>query len=97
MTSFLSAIGAFHLTDVLAVFGLLPGRRTEEYQARWIAFANTMDPNVEGYAHWPNYGEEKALLLIGAHGSTGTTTDDYREEAMAYLNDRASTLSLTPR
>ncbi|KAH9816019.1 lipase [Melampsora americana] len=89
-------LGAFHGTDVPNVFAWLPGPRTTDYQSRWIAFANTMNPNVPGLPNWPNYGEEKLMLQIGALGSEGTTTDTYREEAMQYINDHPTSLAMIP-
>ncbi|EGG03717.1 lipase [Melampsora larici-populina 98AG31] len=89
-------LGAFHGTDVPNVFGWLPGPRTTDYQSRWIAFANTMNPNVPGLPEWPNYGKDRLMLQVGVFGSEGTTTDTYRQEAIQYLNDHSTSLAMIP-
>lgn len=50
----LPILGTFHASDVLNVFGLIPSVPTNEIQSRYISFANSLNPNVDGYAHWPN-------------------------------------------
>ncbi|EGG02518.1 lipase [Melampsora larici-populina 98AG31] len=89
-------LGAFHGTDVVNVLGILSGSRTVEYQSRWISFANTMNPNVAGYPDWPNYGQDRQMLEIGPNGSKGTIIDDFRQEAIQYINDHDSDLALRP-
>lgn len=55
-----------------------------------------MNPNVPGLPDWPNYGDEGTLLEIGFTGSIGTTPDNFRQEAMEYLNNNPVTLALQP-
>lgn len=43
----------FHATDVLSVFGKIPSPPTQEIQTRWIAFANTLNPDAIGFRDWP--------------------------------------------
>lgn len=89
-------LGAFHNTDLPFVFGWLPGTRTKDYQSRWIAFVNTMNPNVKGLPDWPGYGDDRQLLLIGAQGSTGTISDTFRSEQIKYLSSHPVSLALQP-
>ncbi|MBW0500116.1 hypothetical protein O181_039831 [Austropuccinia psidii MF-1] len=48
----LPILGAFHSSEIPALFGLVPGNRKEDYQTRWIAFANNLDPNYPGLPRW---------------------------------------------
>lgn len=54
--------GSFHGNDILSTFGLLPTDPTKELQSRWIAFANTLNPNTGGYTYWPRCTFPSPLL-----------------------------------
>lgn len=70
----------------MATFGIIPGRRSDDFQARFIAFAHHLDPNLEGLPRWEPYGDQSnpQILQFGDLGSTGMIPDDFRQEAMDY-------------
>lgn len=102
-------LGAFHGSDLPALFGLLPGARKEEYQTRWISFANNLDPNHPGLTRWPNYYDPPRsggdgidsrlgkLLVFESSGATGTIPDDYRSQAIDFYLDHLSELTFISR
>ncbi|KAL8291890.1 hypothetical protein RQP46_002148 [Phenoliferia psychrophenolica] len=87
-------LGSFHFSDILAVFDLNPLQPAAEMQTRWIAFANTLDPNAQGYPYWPQYGSNKTLLEFSSLSESTLITDTYRSSAIAYWGTILSYLSL---
>ncbi|KAH9813309.1 putative carotenoid ester lipase precursor [Melampsora americana] len=79
----LPILGAFHASDLPAVFGLIPGKRTDDYQARWISFANNLDPNHEGLPYWEKYSNRHSLVMT-KDGSIGMEPDNFREKEIDY-------------
>ncbi|GAA5871321.1 hypothetical protein JCM8547_007251 [Rhodosporidiobolus lusitaniae] len=77
-------LGSFHFSDVLAVFGLDLFAPSEEMQTRWINFAYNLDPNVNGWTNWPQYGSSASLLQF-TDTSSSVITDNYRAEGIAYI------------
>ncbi|KAA1126738.1 hypothetical protein PGTUg99_011762 [Puccinia graminis f. sp. tritici] len=77
-------IGAFHASDLPALFGLIPGGQQKEYQTRWIAFANNLDPNYPGLSQWPTYDKGAQNLIIDKHGAAGVASDDFRSDAIEF-------------
>ncbi|EGG04414.1 putative carotenoid ester lipase precursor [Melampsora larici-populina 98AG31] len=76
-------IGAFHASDLPAVIGIIPGKRTDDYQARWISFAYNLDPNYEGLPRWEKYNNRQSLVMT-KDGSIGMEPDNFREEEIEY-------------
>ncbi|POW22247.1 hypothetical protein PSHT_01579 [Puccinia striiformis] len=70
-------IGAFHASDLPALFGFIPGGQQKEYQTRWIAFANNLNPNHPGLSEWPTYDKGGQNLIIDQHGADGVKPDDF--------------------
>lgn len=94
------ALGSFHATDViLYAFGLLPAavsQNTRNIMSTIISFVATLDPNKHGLSDlpdWPVYGKEKNQYLFKEDGPD-VIVDDYRKEAMDFLNDNADSLLL---
>ncbi|EGG06891.1 uncharacterized protein MELLADRAFT_63115 [Melampsora larici-populina 98AG31] len=85
---FTPVVGTAHTFDLLAVFGIIPGRRSDDFQARWIAFTNTLDPNFPGLPLWEPYSNGARILEFQDTGSIGMVKDDFREEAMDYYLSR---------
>ncbi|KAH9824740.1 lipase [Melampsora americana] len=81
-------LGTAHTFDLLAVFGIVPGRRSDDFQARWIAFTNTLDPNFPGLPLWEPYSNGARILEFQDTGSVTMIADDFREEAMDYYLNR---------
>ncbi|KAH9443051.1 hypothetical protein MJO28_014386 [Puccinia striiformis f. sp. tritici] len=77
-------IGAFHASDLPALFGFIPGGQQKEYQTRWIAFANNLNPNHPGLSEWPTYDKGGQNLIIDQHGADGVKPDDFRKEAIEF-------------
>jgi len=86
-------IGAFHASDMPALFGLLPGGQQNEYQTRWIKFANTLDPNHPGLTQWPTYDKGGQNLIIDKHGAAGVVRDDFRNEPIQFFLDNIDALT----
>ncbi|OAV95289.1 hypothetical protein PTTG_26704 [Puccinia triticina 1-1 BBBD Race 1] len=88
-------IGAFHGLDLLALLGLVPGGQKKEYQTRWIAFVNNLNPNHPGLAEWPTYDKGTQNLVIDKHGADGAALDDFRSEAIEFYLSNLD--ALTPK
>lgn len=69
-----------HGSDILNVYG---GGDMADYLIR---FAATLNPNGNGY-QWPKYNLQTRQLLEFSDGfiTLSTTTDTYRQEAMAAI------------
>lgn len=89
----LPLLGSFHASDILSVFALDPLSPVAEFQSRWIAFANTLNPNAKGYEYWPEYGTNKTLLQFSDTGSS-LILDTYREAPIQWWIDNIDSLSL---
>jgi carboxylesterase type B len=63
---------------------LIPGGQQKEYQTRWIAFANNLDPNYSGLSQWPTYDKGAQNLIIDKHGAAGVASDDFRSDAIEF-------------
>lgn len=86
--------GSFHGSDIISVFGLAgPTPLSVEMQSRWIAFANTLNPNIQGYINWPQYGASKNLLQFSDFPSK-VIPDTYRKAGMDYLWSIVDSLTL---
>ncbi len=83
--------GACHGLDVGFVFGNLneefhgcsPEAQTlaENMQDAWIAFAKTGNPYCPGLGPWPNYGNDRKMMVLG---------EDSRVEIAPYEAERAA-------
>ncbi|KAM0787823.1 hypothetical protein ACM66B_003877 [Microbotryomycetes sp. NB124-2] len=85
-------LGTFHGSDLLSLF-FTPNDPATEIQSRYIAFANTLNPNVPGYTYWPQYGTNQTLLQF-TDSKSSLLFDTYRKEAIAFWGDNANSLSL---
>lgn len=97
----LPIIGSTHAIELLSTFNIIPGPRADDFQARWISFANTLDPNVEGLPKWEKYGGLNGtddfkgnILQFESNGSTGTISDDFRSNQINYYLDNLKTFRL---
>ncbi|GAA6043733.1 hypothetical protein JCM8097_000499 [Rhodosporidiobolus ruineniae] len=86
-------LGSFHLTDVLAVFGVDQLAPSEEMQIRWLNFASNLDPNVGGWPYWPQYGSNATLLQF-TDSKSSVVADTFRAEGMEYIWSLADPLTL---
>jgi acetylcholinesterase len=94
----LPILGSVHLSDaVLYTFGTIPpllSRNTRNIMGTIISFANTLDPNNHGFKdipHWPTYGYNSKNLYQFEETGPVVINDDFREDAMRYINDNADT------
>ncbi|MBW0479225.1 hypothetical protein O181_018940 [Austropuccinia psidii MF-1] len=90
----LPIIGSFHASELPALFGFIPGIRKEEYQTRWIAFANNLDPNYPGLHQWTTYDKGNLNLVIENNGSKAMEPDDFRSEAIDYYLNNIDDMTL---
>lgn len=73
----------------MSVFGQLSTPPTAEVQSRWIAFANTLNPNVAGYPYWPQYGTDGTLLqFTDTKDPSSLVPDDFREAPSKLLSSK---------
>ncbi|KAH9808343.1 lipase [Melampsora americana] len=93
--------GSTHTVELLSTFGIIPGPRADDFQSRWIAFANNLDPNVPGLPRWEKYGGVSGtddfkgnVLQFQSSGSTGTISDDFRSTQINYYLDNIKTFTL---
>ena len=94
-------LGSFHIADVvLHAFGTIPpalSKNSLHIMSCLVAFVNDLDPNGHGIADlpaWPQYkwgqpalGQEQ--LFHFTESKVDLIPDDFRREAMQYLNDNA--------
>lgn len=85
-------VGAFHASDLPAVVGLVPGKRTNDYQSMWLSFAHHLDPNFPSLPNWSTY-ESQNVLVIDKHGSVGMEPDDFRSSAIDYYLSNIDTFT----
>ncbi|EGF99071.1 lipase [Melampsora larici-populina 98AG31] len=94
-------LGSTHTVELLSTFGISQGPRTDDFQSRWIAFANNLDPNVPGLPRWERYGGVNGtddfrgnVLQFESSGSTGTIPDDFRSTQINYYLDNLKSFRL---
>lgn len=69
-----------------ALDGILPINPSVEMQSRWIAFANTLDPNIPDGIAWPQYGSDASRpMLQFSIGRSSIISDLYRQGPISYL------------
>ncbi|KAI8457979.1 Alpha/Beta hydrolase protein [Phakopsora pachyrhizi] len=88
-------VGAYHASDIPAVFGFIRGGRKEDYQTRWISFAYKLDPNHPGLPEWKMYNQSQMNLIIEKNGSVEMQPDNFREEAIEYYLKNIDDLTFT--
>ncbi|KAH9907098.1 carotenoid ester lipase precursor [Epithele typhae] len=79
-------LGSVHASDLLNVFG--PAELTDYL----VNFANNLDPNGATVPVWPQYSVAEPQLMTfvdGLRNRTEITTDDFRNESMAYVVELA--------
>jgi len=69
-------LGACHTLEMGFIFGTLPPhycgtgpvveRLSANMQDAWIAFARSGDPSCPGLGQWPEYGEKRKTMILGA-------------------------------
>lgn len=94
-------LGSFHASDViLNWFGTLPGtvsKTSYHLMGTLIAFVNDLNPNDHGMANvpdWPQYDDEQKSTMHWQETGVEIIADDYRQEAMAYLNEIGDSLRI---
>lgn len=94
----LPLLGSFHASEVLFnAFGSIPAaisKNTLNIMSTFIAFVNTLDPNNHGLGNlpaWPTWDPEAKSLFEFKESGCDIIKDDYREEAMAFVNENADT------
>jgi carboxylesterase type B len=80
-------LGTFHGSDILQVFfGVLPDYASASFQAYYLSFVNTMDPNngTTGYLDWPRWSTNNELLNTYATGAV-LIADDFRSDTYNFI------------
>ena len=80
-------LGTFHGSDILQVFfGVLPDYASASFQAYYLSFVNTMDPNngTTGYMEWPRWSTNNELLNTYATGAV-LLADDFRSDTYNFI------------
>ncbi|KAK1470935.1 carotenoid ester lipase [Colletotrichum tamarilloi] len=96
----LPLLGSFHAFDVrFYMFAGLPyalSKNTQAYQVTAISFIRTLSPNNHGldFAEWPRYSEEGLETSNFKESGPEVTRDDWRVEAMQYINDHPASFLL---
>lgn len=89
----LPILGSHHAFDVwFNVFGSTPStlsKNTQNRQATIISFVRNLDPNMHGLEipDWPEYTPDGLETYRFVESGPQIVKDDYRVEAMAYIND----------
>ena len=86
-------LGTLHASDILQIYGILPGIPSSTIQKYYISFFNTMDPNegTTGLITWPKWNENNQLVHFLATG-TKLLKDDFRSKSYKYLTDNIGSL-----
>ncbi|OBR12533.1 Carboxylic ester hydrolase [Colletotrichum higginsianum IMI 349063] len=91
-------LGSFHASDVvLNFFGALPSNNSRRMMGALIAFVNRLDPNahdMEDVPAWPQYDSASRSTMLWRESGAEIVADDYREEAIAYLNEIGDSLRI---
>lgn len=94
----LPLLGSFHASEVLFnAFGSIPAalsKNTLNIMSTFIAFVNTLDPNdhgLQGLPEWPTWNPQQKSMFRYKESGCDIITDDYREEAMALVNEHPDT------
>lgn len=91
-------LGSFHASDVvLNFFGALPGNNSRRLMGSLIAFVNNLDPNghgMEDVPAWPQYDSTDRSTMLWSETGVGIVADDYRKDAIAYLNEIGDSLRI---
>ncbi|EGG06889.1 uncharacterized protein MELLADRAFT_106432, partial [Melampsora larici-populina 98AG31] len=66
-----SVMPSYGYIDRAMKFTPVVGRRSDDFQARWIAFTNTLDPNFPGLPLWEPYSNGARILEFQDTGSIG--------------------------
>ncbi|EGG06827.1 putative carotenoid ester lipase precursor [Melampsora larici-populina 98AG31] len=88
-------LGSAHASELTAVFGQMPGPRTNDFQSRWISFVNALDPNSAGLPRWERYGSGGGQVLeFKDLGSSGTIPDDFRADGTNFVIENMKALRI---
>ncbi|KXH32332.1 sterol esterase carbohydrate esterase family CE10 [Colletotrichum simmondsii] len=91
-------LGSFHASDVvLNFFGTLPANNSRHLMGTLIAFVNNLDPNKHDMSDvptWPQYESTSRSTILWGEAGAEIVADDYREEAIAYLNEIGDSLRI---
>lgn len=94
----LPLLGSFHVSDVvLNSFGLLPpavSKNSRDLKSTYVSFVNSQDPNNHGLKdlpYWPTWDPEGKAMFNYRESGARIIKDDFREEAMRFMNDNADT------
>lgn len=93
-------LGSFHVSDVLLYyFGLIPpslDANSLHLMSMLVGFVNAMDPNTGlkglGVPEWPVFDEVERKTYHFNVGEVDVVRDDYRVEAMEFINRHADVL-----
>jgi triacylglycerol lipase len=88
-------LGTFHGSDILQVFfGILPNYASASFQAYYLSFVYTMDPNNgTSYIDWPRWSTSNELLNTYATGAI-LIKDDFRTDTYDFLLDNIASLHI---
>lgn len=89
-------LGTFHGSDILVVYGTLPGLPATTFQSYYISFFNHLDPNTSKMASlptWPLWTKSKNLVNI-RQLSNGIIPDNFRSASFKYLSNPANVLRI---
>ncbi|EQB56435.1 hypothetical protein CGLO_03570 [Colletotrichum gloeosporioides Cg-14] len=91
-------LGSFHASDVvLNFFGALPSNNSRHLMGTLISFVNNLDPNKHDMTDvptWPQYDSSSKSTMLWSESGADVVADDYREEAIAYLNEIGDSLRI---
>jgi len=60
---------------------------SDEMTARWIGFVNNQVPDSKGYKKFPRYEKKEKNLLYFGEEKSRVEKDDFRKEAIKYLEE----------
>lgn len=88
-------LGTFHASDILQIYGILPGIPSSTIQKYYISFFNTMDPNegTTGLLEWPKWSENGSILQFLV-GGTIYTNDDFRSDSYEFVKSNTRILHI---
>ena len=88
-------LGTLHGSDILPIYGILPGIPSSTIQRYYISFFHTMDPNegTTGLIDWPKWSVDNQLVHFLAAG-TALLSDDFRAKSYEFILNNAGSLHI---
>jgi len=88
-------LGTLHGSDILQVYGILPGIPSSTIQRYYLSFFHTMDPNegTTGLIEWPKWSEDEQLVHFLALGTT-LLKDDFRADSYEFVESNVGSFHI---